>query len=923
VAKIEIPDNNHKGYAIIGCYLTSNNNANNEFESDLSQIATTKLRLKNLKYKTIVVGDLNADSGRGLYKQDKILAEWLANEDLIELTRLFVQPIPYTYLSSRGSMSCIDHIIVERNEELKEISDVNIVCTVEEYTELRLSKNWESRAAGIWDWENNFSDHRAISIGLGVKISTTELNKNTVRKKRLDWSKIDTQVKFSETVKILIEGTNMTSKTKVSLNEQECEKEIDSLNQILAKAEQKLLSKIGIGSYGRMKQKKNKSWWCKLLGILVKLRNRAYKEFTYTSHPIFKRIHSKLNSRIKRLGNKRKKYVKWLERQNMINNFKKNPNRYWRDLNNKRGAKVEIDIDAHTLRNKYKDNFNSLKQTRSSLLLQQKMEEVINLYEQKIKASKAHYPICADTIESILKDLKNNKCPGKNKITNEMLKYSRTHISGILKAVFESMINGCFCPNNINISFILTIIKDPKGNPTCIDNTRPITISEPISMILEELVMRDVARKCTLNKHQFGFRPNSSCGHAIFSIKEIGLDARKKGINAIALFLDFSKAFDKVNRTKLWYALITNSSPKYWLLLRNYYNKMKTYIIDNHGNFTEPYESSVGVKQGGKLSPFLYNLLVNELLNIIEKSKLTYKINDLSKGILVYADDTNIICDSAAKVRQVIKLIERFCSDFDITINAKKTKWMRLTPNYSVETEIIQIGGVIIEEVKEFKFLGVIICSNGSPMAHYKERRKLFFKGISEINNLGFSEADTPTRMKKLLYTSLVRSKLVYGMETCIFKANDSRKLLSTLESNQIKRANNLSTNSKSKILLYAIGISPLETYLLKRKIGFLRQLANNEATSELLIAGKHESLKDIIEYLKLDHGDRARLGPSEYLRLICKKCNLKLKEIEGIESKIRKCEIVRCIQYLLNHRNKDNDDTTQFLLDPRRYSSG
>jgi hypothetical protein len=459
----------------------------------------------------------------------------------------------------------------------------------------------------------------------------------------------------------------------------------------------------------------------------------------------------------------------------------------------------------------------------------------------------------------------------------------------------------------------------PKNN----DNTRPITISEPISMILEEITMRDITRKCHLNRHQFGFRPNSSCGHAIFSIKEIGLDARKKCKNAIALFLDFSKAFDKVNRTKLWYALIKNASPKYWLLLKNYYERMKTYVIDNMGNFSVPFESSVGVKQGGKLSPFLYNLLVDELLNIIEKSKLTYQINGISKGILVYADDTNVICESLGQLRQIIELIERFCSNFDITINAKKTKWMRLTPNYSTDSGFVQIRGALIEEVKEFKFLGVLICSNGSPMPHYKTRKRQYFKGIADINALGFNDKNVPTKIKKLLYTSLARSQLTYGLETCNFSKKELQSILSTLEANQIKKANNLSLNSKSKILLYAMDISPIEIYLLKRKIGFLMQLANNTATQELLVAGNHESLKEILLYLNIDYQTEIGRGNVKYLDLIRGRCWLKLKEIERIESNIKKCDLVKCIKYLLNKRNHDNDDTIQYLLDPRRYSCG
>ena len=101
-------------------------------------------------------------------------------------------------------------------------------------------------------------------------------------------------------------------------------------------------------------------------------------------------------------------------------------------------------------------------------------------------------------------------------------------------------------------------------------------------------------------------------------------------------------------------------------------------------------------------------------------------------------------------MRVVIGLIESYCSDYDITINVKKTKWMRLAPNYGIHNGPLQIGSLIVEEVKSFKFLGVFICADGSYNKHYKNRRKLFFSGISEINNFGFSAKDTNTKFKSI-----------------------------------------------------------------------------------------------------------------------------------------------------------------------------
>ena len=90
-------------------------------------------------------------------------------------------------------------------------------------------------------------------------------------------------------------------------------------------------------------------------------------------------------------------------------------------------------------------------------------------------------------------------------------------------------------------------------------------------------------------------------------------DVASKRTNAYAVFLDFSKAFDKVNRVKLLYKLLHYLDPWIWLAVKNYYDKLVLYAQDNKGNISTAFKSLVGVKQGGPASPDLFNDYINEL----------------------------------------------------------------------------------------------------------------------------------------------------------------------------------------------------------------------------------------------------------------------------------------------------------------------
>ena len=175
-------------------------------------------------------------------------------------------------------------------------------------------------------------------------------------------------------------------------------------------------------------------------------------------------------------------------------------------------------------------------------------------------------------------------------------------------------------------------------------------------------------------------------------------------------------------------------------------------------------------------------------------------------------------------------------------------------------------------------------------------------------------------KVKALLYSALVRSKLVYGFECSDLKEMDK---LCILESTQKKNSFQLNKFSKTKILLYAMHTSPMKIYMLKRKLNFLKQLENNEATADLLVCGCHHVVSDVLAFLNIDY-DRDYGGErGAYLSLVMRKCYHIVREIIQVERAVMKSEIVCCIRCLLNNRNEANDGTVQFLLDPRRYKDG
>ena len=54
-------------------------------------------------------------------------------------------------------------------------------------------------------------------------------------------------------------------------------------------------------------------------------------------------------------------------------------------------------------------------------------------------------------------------------------------------------------------------------------------------------------------------------------------------------------------------------------------------------------------------------------------------------------------------------------------------------------------------------------------------------------------------------------------------------------------------------------------------------------------------------------------------VQVVKQMCLDAIKDIEIIEKELKEHELTKCVEYLLNNRNHNNDDTLQFLIDPRR----
>ena len=130
----------------------------------------------------------------------------------------------------------------------------------------------------------------------------------------------------------------------------------------------------------------------------------------------------------------------------------------------------------------------------------------------------------------------------------------------------------------------------------------------------------------------------------------------------------------------------------------------------------EPFITKVGVKQGCVFSPLLFNLYINKIDNIFDKTCHPVQINKTDLNCLLWADDLVLVSETKEGLQNSLNKIEDFYNSLGLKINTKKTKVMIFNKK-GVKLDKIGkffINGRDIETVNEYPYLGIILKSSGS-----------------------------------------------------------------------------------------------------------------------------------------------------------------------------------------------------------------
>ena len=224
-------------------------------------------------------------------------------------------------------------------------------------------------------------------------------------------------------------------------------------------------------------------------------------------------------------------------------------------------------------------------------------------------------------------------------------------------------------------------------------------------------------------------------------------------------FLDIRKAYDTVYRDGVWKRLLDiGINGKLWRVIRNLYAVVES-CVQLGSSTTNWFQVHIGLRQGDTLSPILYIIFIDGLLQTIKAAKEGVSIGAVKLNNLAFADDIALLAGSRSDMQRLLDLVHDYSRRWRFLFNVDKSKLLvfstkRIHPN----TQPLFLGIDRLEEVKVFKYLGVDFSFNLS-WVNMKERVvKKTWSRLALVSN-AVAQGLPPEASLKVWY-SLVRPLL-------------------------------------------------------------------------------------------------------------------------------------------------------------------
>ena len=360
-------------------------------------------------------------------------------------------------------------------------------------------------------------------------------------------------------------------------------------------------------------------------------------------------------------------------------------------------------------------------------------------------------------LENAIGKISATAAAGPDRFPAILLKQCRQTLSKPLYLIWRTSLDTGNIPLPLKSANVVPVHKgNSRGMPK---NYRPIALTSHLIKVFEKVIRAKLVeymeRFELFNPGQHGFRFGRSCLSQLLAHYDHILELLEKGYNVDVIYLDFAKAFDKVDfgvtLQKLKHLGITGKLGRW---IHCFLTPRTQTVLVNDARST-PSSVKSGVPQGSVLGPLLFLMLIGDINQDVAHAFLSSFADDTRIGSKIASPQDNKTLQADLDVVYEWTLVN------NMELNADKFECMRYGTNQDLKegTQYKSNTGSTIQEQDHVKDLGVTMSNDGT----FKEHIKHTITTAKDLCSWILRTFNTRDPLPLLtLWKSLVQCKLDY-----------------------------------------------------------------------------------------------------------------------------------------------------------------
>ena len=448
-------------------------------------------------------------------------------------------------------------------------------------------------------------------------------------------------------------------------------------------------------------------------------------------------------------------------------------------------------------------------------------------------------PFTLSELSAVVKQLKSSKAFGPDNIP--ALLWKDPHFSTILLNLCNHTFSTLTPPKIWRTSQIIPVPK--KGDLSLANNYRGISLMSIAAKIYNKLLLNRLIPvvEPILRKNQNGFRRGRSTLSQILCLRRLIEESNMSKIDLALVFVDFSKAFDSVDRSKMFEILRLYGIPEGIIAaIKVMYTDNSSTVMTTDGE-TQAFPTLAGILQGDTLAPFLFIMVVDYIMRvsvdtITEKGYLLHPRRGSRQPAEYltdtdFADDIALISQSLEHAQDLLQSLEQASNGVGLYLNETKTECLNRCLS-NADLVVKTLNGASLKMVEDYVYLGSYISSSEKD---FSVRKGMAWSACNDMYKIWTSQL--PRRIKIEIFRATIEPILLYGSETWTL----SRKLEKRLDGTYTRllmRAQNISWGRHASVSDIYGNLLRVSALVRSRRVQFAGHCfrAKSETISSLLL---------------------------------------------------------------------------------------